>query len=120
MDSGTNLLVYNYENTLIEQGSSWVFEFTLSRTYPSGTTIRLVFPEGFSSHKVQCNITNIIDTDLRTRTFPKLNVYDCLNIQSELSGSQKILLSGIVNPDYEIQVDNIELHVLQPNNRVIL
>ena len=44
VDSGANLLVYNYENTLIEQGSSWVFEFTLSTTYPSGTTIRLVFP----------------------------------------------------------------------------
>ena len=97
-----------------------MFEFTLSKTYPPGTTIRFVFPEGFSSHKVQCNITGVIDTELRTRTFPKLNVYDCLNIQSELAGSQMIILSGIVNPAYEMTVSDIELHVLQPNNRVIL
>ena len=106
VDGGSNLLVYNYRNTLIEQGSSWVFKFTLSKTYPADTTIRFVFPEGFSSHKVQCNISGVTDPSLRTRTFAKMNVYDCLNINSELSGNQKIILSGIINPDYEMAITN--------------
>ena len=121
VDGGSNLLVYNYRNTLIEQGSSWVFKFSLSKTYPADTTYRFVFPEGFSSHKVQCNISGVIDTSLRTRTFAKMNVYDCLNINSELSGNQKVILSGIINPDYEMDIDGqIEVHILQPNSRVIL
>lgn len=105
VDGGSSLLVYNYRNTLIEQGSSWVFKFTLSKTYPADTTIRFVFPEGFSSHKVQCNVSGVIDPSLRTRTFAKMNVYDCLNINSELSGDQKVILSGIINPDYEMSID---------------
>ena len=52
----------------------------LSKTYPKDTTIRVVFPEGFTSHRVLCNITGITDPSLKTRVFPKLNVYDCLNI----------------------------------------
>ena len=74
--------VFNYENRLIEQGSSWVFNFTLSKDYPVNSTIRFVFPEGFSSYKVQCNISGIVDARLRTRVFPNKHVYDCLNINS--------------------------------------
>jgi len=36
--------VYNYENNLIEQGSTWVFRFTLAGSYGQNSTIRFVFP----------------------------------------------------------------------------
>ena len=50
-----------------------------------------------------------------------MNVYDCLNINSELSGDQKVIISGIINPDYEMNIVNsIEVHVLQRNSKVIL
>jgi hypothetical protein len=80
----------------------------------------VVFPVGFSSKKVQCNITNIIDTKLKTRTFPRKNVFDCLNVDYVLQGTQKLILSGLVNPDYEMLVDGIEIHILQPNSLVVL
>ena len=99
--------VNNYENRLIEQGSSWAFDFTLSKIYPWNTTIRFVFPEGFSSSKVQCNITGIVDSNLQTRVFPNGHVYDCLNVKSRIVENQRILLSGVVNPDYEMLVDDI-------------
>lgn len=34
--------------------------------------------------------------------------------------NQQVLISGIVNPDYELTIDGIEVHVLQPNNKVVL
>jgi hypothetical protein len=37
---------------------------------------------------------------MQTRVFPQLNIFDCLNVKSTLSGYQNIILSGIVNPDY--------------------
>lgn len=49
-----------------------------------------------------------------------MNVYDCLNINSDLSLNQQVLISGIVNPDYELSITDIEVHILQPNNKVIL
>ena len=91
-------LVYNYENNLVEQGSTWVFRFTLAGNYPQNSTIRFVFPDGFSSNKVQCNITGIVDSTMQTRVFPQGNIYDCLNVKGSLSGSQNIILSGVVNP----------------------
>ena len=97
-------LVYNYENNLVEQGSTWVFRFTLAGTYSQNSTIRFVFPEGFSSSKVQCNITGIVDSTMQTRVFPQGNIYDCLNVKASLSGSQNIILSGVVNPQYEMQM----------------
>ena len=114
------MTVNNYENRLIEQGSSWSFEFTLSKSYPADSTIRFVFPEGFSSSKIQCNITGIVDEDLKTRVFPNKHVYDCLNIKSQITPQQKVLISGVVNPDYSMLVDDIEMHLLQPNSRVVL
>lgn len=97
-------LVYNYENNLVEQGSTWVFRFTLAGTYPQNSTIRFVFPEGFSSNKIQCNITGIVDSTMQTRVFPQANIYDCLNVKASLLGSQNIILSGVVNPQYEMQM----------------
>ena len=49
-----------------------------------------------------------------------MNVYDCLNIKGKLSGTQKIIISGVVNPDYEMTISDIEVHILQPNNKVVL
>lgn len=96
--------VYNYENDLIEQGSTWVFRFTLTGSYGQNSTIRFVFPEGFTSNKVQCNITGIVDSSMQTRVFPQLNIYDCLNVKASLTGYQNIILSGVVNPKYEMQM----------------
>jgi hypothetical protein len=41
---------------------------------------------------------------MQTRVFPQLNIYDCLNVKATLTGSQNIILSGIVNPKYEMQM----------------
>ena len=55
---------------------------------------------------------------MKSRVFPNKHVYDCLNINGELEGQQKIILSGLVNPDYKMTVNSIKLHILQPNNKV--
>lgn len=113
-------LVYNYENNMVEQGSTWVFRFTLTGSYSQNSTIRFVFPEGFSSNKVQCNITGIVDSTMETRVFPQGNIYDCLNVKATLSGQQNIILSGVVNPPYEMQMEGLQVQIIQPNNLVIL
>jgi hypothetical protein len=111
--------VYNYENVLVEQGSTWVFRFTLLGNYSENSTVRFIFPEGFTSNKVQCNITGIIDSQMKTRVFPQLNIYDCLNVRASLSGSQNIILSGVVNPNYRMQMEGLKVHIIQPNNLVV-
>ena len=90
----------NQLNTYIEQGSSWAFTFTPSTTYAINSTLRFVFPEGFVSNKIQCNVSGVVDPNMRTRVFPSQNIYDCLNLQQALSGSIKVILSGLVNPNY--------------------
>ena len=112
--------MFNYDNLLVDQGSSWVFRFTPSTAYPAATTLRFVFPEGFSSSKVQCDIAGITDPNMRTRGFPNKHVFDCLNINAAMSGPQEVILSGVINPGYRLSVDSIELHILQPNNRISL
>jgi hypothetical protein len=79
-----------------------------------------VFPDGFSSNKVQCNITGIIDSTLQTRVFPQRNIFECLNVKASLSGYQNIILSGIVNPKYEMQMQGLQVQIIQPNNLVVL
>ncbi len=41
---------------------------------------------------------------MQTRVFPQSNIYDCLNVKASLSGHQNIILSGVVNPKYEMQM----------------
>ena len=49
-------------------------------------------------------------------------MYDCLNLNKVLTGPQKVVLSGLVNPDHEMTLSpgDIEIHVLRPNNRVVV
>ncbi len=114
------MIVNNYLNTLVEMGSSWVFNFTLSKSYPANTTIRFIFPEGFSTLKIQCNITGISDAAQQTRVFPNGRVYDCLNIKSTIVTSLSVIVSGVINPNYAMTVSGIEAHILQPNSIVVL
>ncbi len=114
------MTVNNFENVLVEMGSSWVFQFTLSKSYPTNTSIRFIFPEGFSTVKIQCNITGVSDSSQQTRVFPNGRVYDCLNVKSNILTTQKIIVSGIINPNYELTVNSIQAHVLQPNSVVVL
>lgn len=120
VDRGTTMVVNNYENTLVDRGSSWIFQFTLSKSYPINSTIRFIFPEGFSTLKVQCNITGVSDSNQQTRVFPNGRVYDCLNVKSDLQVSQKVIVSGVMNPNYQMSVSTIEAHILQPNSIVVL
>lgn len=34
----------NFANTLVDQGSTWTFSFSLSQTYPANYTLRFIFP----------------------------------------------------------------------------
>ncbi len=111
--------VFNYQNTIVEQGSTWIFNFTLAGSYDVNSTVRFVFPEGFSSNKVLCNISGIVDSTMKTRVFPQGNIYDCLNINAPLSGAQFVVLSGIVNPNFQMQMAGLEVQILQPNNLVV-
>lgn len=88
-------------------GSSWVFNFVLSKTYPVNSTIRFIFPPGFSTLKIQCNITGVSDIAQQTRVFPNGRVYDCLNIKSSIIASQKVIVSGVINPNYAMTVTGI-------------
>ena len=120
VNGGATMSVSNYENTLVDMGSSWVFTFSLSKIYPENSTIRFIFPAGFSTLKVQCNITGVSDIAQQTRVFPNGRVYDCLNVKSSIITSQKIIVSGVINPNYELTVSSIQAHVLQPNSIVVL
>ena len=115
----TGSIVSNALNTFIEQGSSWAFNFTLAGTYPSNSTLRFIFPEGFLSNKVQCNVSGNVDPEMKTRVFPNKYVYDCLNLQQSLSGNIMVILSGLVNPNFETSASAFEVHVLQPNNLIV-
>jgi hypothetical protein len=55
---------------------------------------------------------------MQTRVFPAQNVYDCLNLQQALSGNLLVILSGIVNPNYEMTASGFQVSVLQPNSVV--
>lgn len=37
-----------------------------------------------------------------------------------MSGAQEVILSGVVNPNYKMSVDSIELHIMQPNSLIIM
>jgi hypothetical protein len=69
--------------------------------------LRFIFPEGFVSNRVQCNVSNVEDPSMVTRVFPSQNVYDCLNLKKPLSGAVSVILSGLVNPNYETTVSGI-------------
>lgn len=60
-----------------------------------------------------------VDPNLKTRVFPNQNVYDCLNLQQPLSGNILVILSGIVNPNYQMTSSGFQIHVLQPNNVIV-
>lgn len=60
------------------------------------------------------------DVSQQTRVFPNGRVYDCLNIKSSILASQKVIVSGVINPNYELAVSAIEAHILQPNSMVVL
>jgi len=55
---------------------------------------------------------------MRTRVFPNQHVYDCLNLQEQLNGTIRVVLSGIVNPDYEVAATGFRILVLQPNSLI--
>ena len=109
----------NSLNKYIEQGSSWIFTFTPSVTYNSTSSLRFIFPPGFSSNKVQCNVSGVVDPNMQTRVFPNQNIYDCLNLAHSLSGSINVILSGLVNPNYEMTISGVQVHILQPNNLIV-
>lgn len=92
----------------------------MSKAYPANSTLRFIFPEGFTSAKVICNITGVSVPSMKTYVFPNGHIYDCRNINSGLSASQTILISGIVNPDREMAVSSMQVHILQPNNKVVV
>jgi hypothetical protein len=56
---------------------------------------------------------------MKTRVFPQLNIYDCLNVKASLSGFQNIILSGIVNPKYSMQMEGLKVQIIQPNNLIV-
>lgn len=112
-------LVNNYVNNFIEQGSSWTFNFTLSTNYSGNSSLRFVFPQDFLSNKIQCNVSGIIDTNMQTRVFPSQNVYDCLNLAQPISGTVGVVLSGVVNPNYQMTASGFQVHILQPNNMIV-
>ena len=56
---------------------------------------------------------------MKTRVFPNKYVYDCLNLQQSLSGNIMVILSGLVNPNFETSASAFEVHVLQPNNLIV-
>jgi hypothetical protein len=111
--------VNNYVNTYIEQGSSWTFNFTLGGNYSSNSSIRFIFPQDFYSNKIQCNVSGNIDPNMQTRVFPSQNVYDCLNLKLPLTGTLGIVLSGVVNPNYQVTASGFQVHILQPNNIIV-
>lgn len=41
-------------------------------------------------------------------------------MKSSIIASQRIIVSGVINPNYELSVSTIEAHVLQPNSIVVL
>jgi hypothetical protein len=73
--------VRNQLNVYIEQGASYTFTFTPSKTYPIQSSLRFIFPEGFASNQIQCNVSGVVDTSMQTRVLPGEYVYDCLNLK---------------------------------------
>lgn len=68
---------------------------------------------------VQCNITGVVNSNMQTRVFPQGNIYDCLNVNASLSGYQNIILSGLVNPNFQMQMAGLQVHIIQPNNLIV-
>ena len=74
--SRSGALVYNYLNKYIDQGASYTFVFTPSKSYSREHTLRFVFPEGFKSKEIKCSVSNIVDPTMKTHhtctTTPRL------------------------------------------------
>ena len=68
---------------------------------------------------MQCNVSGVVDPQMQTRVFPNQNVYDCLNLQQPLNGSLSVILSGLVNPNYQVTSSGFQVHILQPNNLIV-
>lgn len=94
--------VTNAFNTLIDQGSSWIFTFTPSNSYAANSSLRFIFPSGFSTNKIVCNVTGLFNSIVTERVLPSGNIYDCLNINKAIPASveQRVFISGIVNPKF--------------------
>jgi hypothetical protein len=114
--------VANAFNTLIEQGSSWIFSFTPAQAYPANSSLRFLFPTGFSTNQVVCNVTGLFNQVVDTRVLPGGNVYDCLNVNMALPAgtAQKVVISGVVNPNFEMTASSFKVQVLQGNGVVAL
>jgi hypothetical protein len=114
--------VQNTFNTLIEQGSSWVFNFTPSQAYPANSSLRFIFPTGFNTNKIVCNVTGLFNQAIDDRVLPNGNIYDCLNINMALAAGtpQRVVISGVVNPGWELTASNFKVQILQGNGIIIL
>jgi hypothetical protein len=114
--------VQNYQNTFIEQGSSWIFNFQTSNAYQSNSSLRFIFPKGFMSNKIQCNVSGMFNSIVQTRVLPNGNIYDCLNINTTISSgtSLNVIVSGVVNPRWSLLASGFKVQVLQANGIVIL
>lgn len=114
--------VQNAFNTLIEQGSSWIFSFTPSQAYPANSSLRFIFPTGFQTNQITCNVTGLYNQMVDTRVLPGGNIYDCLNVNMAMAAgtAQRVVVSGVVNPNFEMTATNFKVQVLQGNGVVAL
>ncbi len=107
---------------MIEQGSSWIFKFRPSASYSSNSSLRFLFPSGFTTNKIVCNVTGLFNSIITERVLPSANIYDCLNVEMPITAGQelRVTVSGVVNPNFETTATGFKVQILQGNGVIIL
>ena len=86
---------------VVGQSSTYEFEFSLSKSYTSGNTIRITFPEGYQTTSTPiCQMKGTYNQIITTFVWPDKRTVECQNISKTLHLNESIKIVGILNPNY--------------------
>ncbi|KAL4462636.1 hypothetical protein ABPG74_000466, partial [Tetrahymena malaccensis] len=111
-----------YKSSLsVGQGSSWNFNFILKGLiYDEGLySIRITFPEGFTTQQTICEIEGNT-TKSKSIILFKQNIIECQNINKKISGTQEVTIINMINPLSAVQLNSFRIELLQQSSGIIL
>ena len=87
----------------VGQSSTYQFNFTFTNGYGIGNTLRIKFPEGYTTTQTPiCQMSGTFNQVIKTFVWPDKRSIECQNINSTFTAnsSQLLKIIGIYNPNY--------------------
>lgn len=108
----------------VGQGSTYQFTFQLNSAYPSGSTVRINFPEGFTSNNPMCRVSAAYNQFIVTYVLANNRSVECRQINKTL-GQENITVVGMYNPMWSGFFGNSNngdflIEVLQESSNIVL